>query len=618
MATCHNTNGMKDIEKKAKSLLLIGNPNVGKSAIFSNLTGTNSIASNYSGTTVTYSKGEMVFNKTVYEIIDVPGTYDLNPESDAEKAAIQMINEGDIFINVLDATNLERNLNLTLQLFKLRKPMIIALNMWDETKHKGIEIDVKRLEEMLGVPVVPTSGISGLGMKELAEKCRDESKVPVLEYDEDERWHIIGNIVSAAQELKHRHHTILDRLQDISIHSIFGFPLAGIMLFLIFWVIISLGEFFISLISIVFEKLYSPIIFWISDLLGESFFQKILIGDISRDGIIYEEAMGVLTTGIYITLGVVLPYIIVFYLILGFLEDLGYIPRLAVIFDRLMHKIGLHGYSLVPMILGLGCNVPGIMALRNLERRREKFITGVIMLVAFPCLPQTAIMLQFIGRRGMVYVGILFATLLLVLLTIGLFLKKSVKGETSTLLVEKPPYRMPRLKIQAKKKKNRALSFITEAVPLMLGGILLINVFNLTGIINYIGKVFEPILKGLWGLPSEIITSLIIGLVRKDAAVAILEPLGLSNIQIVVASIVLIMYFPCVATFIIYLKEMKLKDTLKSFGIILIVTLITGALLNLTLNYFNPGTFIIIEIILIGILTFSNSILSRIRIKKLA
>jgi ferrous iron transport protein B len=151
-------------------ILLVGNPNVGKSALFSRLTGTHIIASNYPGTTVEFTKGYLKLGEERAELIDVPGNYTLEPTSKAEEVAVEMLKEGDLVINVVDATNLERNLNLTLQLLERQTPVIVALNMWDDTKHRGINVDVAKLEELLGVPVVPTVGITGQGIRELVRR----------------------------------------------------------------------------------------------------------------------------------------------------------------------------------------------------------------------------------------------------------------------------------------------------------------------------------------------------------------------------------------------------------------------------------------------------------------
>lgn len=581
-------------------ILLIGNPNVGKSAIFSHLTGVNVTISNYPGTTVQYAKGYLTYNRREYEVIDVPGTYQLNPEAESEKVAAGMIESGDILVNVVDSTNLERNLNLTLQLMDYGKPMVLILNMWDDAKHKGIEIDVEKLQKLLKIPIITTNGLTGQGLNALPEKCISAEPTHKAKLSTTNRWEEIGTIVTEVQNLSHRHHTFIESLQDLSIHPLLGLPISLILLYFAFKMIITSGEMLTEYTAKLFDIAYTPFILKLSSLLGgKGLIHSLLIGALNGGQIDYEAAMGVLTTGVFVTIGIVLPYIILFYIVFGFLEDLGYLPRVAIILDRLLHKIGLHGYSVIPMLLACGCNVPGVLAIRNLETRRERFITAVITCTTIPCMAQTALIVKVVGGRGGIYIALTFATLFSVWAIMGMFLKKTVKGNTPTLLLEVPPYRLPNTKLQIKKLWMRIKCFLREAIPYVLGGILLINILHVFGVIAWIGKLFSPLVKGVFGLPEDTVAALIIGIVRKDAAVALLEPLGLSNMQIVTASVVLILYFPCVATFTVLLKELGMKDTAKAAAIMFIVTLAAGGGLNFLGHIYTPGFLIAIELSLI-------------------
>jgi ferrous iron transport protein B len=239
------------------SILLIGNPNVGKSAIFSHLTGVSVTTSNYPGTTVEFSKGYMTYKEEKYEIIDVPGTYQLDPKAESEKVAVDMIKSGDILVNVVDATNLERNLNLTLQLMEFGKPMVLVLNMWDDAKHKGIEIDVNKLESILEIPVIATNGLTGEGLNILPEKCINAHPRKVRKLTSSHRWEMIGNIITEVQNLSHRHHTIVEKLQDLSIHTLFGPPIALATLFIAFKIVITVGELLSEYTSKLFDVVYT-------------------------------------------------------------------------------------------------------------------------------------------------------------------------------------------------------------------------------------------------------------------------------------------------------------------------------------------------------------------------
>lgn len=338
----------------------MGNPNVGKSVFFSRVTGVRVIASNYPGTTVNFSKGHMKLAGGQVEVIDVPGTYSLEPTSKAEEVALEMLEDGDLVINVVDATNLERNLYLTLELLERRVPVIVALNIWDDTKHRGIHIDVQRLEQLLGVPVVPTSAVTGQGIKELVERIPEATSPSTAGRTRDERWTAIGNIIGEVQTLEHRHHTWLERLEDASAVPVTGLPIAGVVLGLSFLVVRFVGEGLIGYVfDPLFERLWQPVMMKLSLLLGSGgFWHDILVGRLVDGEIDFFQSMGMLTTGLYIPFGAVLPYVFAFYLVLGVLEDVGYLPRLAVLLDNLMHRIGLHGYAIIPSLLGLGCNVP--------------------------------------------------------------------------------------------------------------------------------------------------------------------------------------------------------------------------------------------------------------------
>ena len=568
-------------------ILLIGNPNVGKSTFFSRLTGAKVIISNYPGTTVEFTQGYMKINDSRPVIIDVPGTYSLKPTSKAEEVAVNMLKDGDVMINVIDATNLERNLYLTHELREKNVPMVVALNMWDETKHKGIEIDIAGLEKHLGVPVVATCGLTGEGIKELVERIPEARPAEKPLLNDEEKWKSIGKIVEEVQKIHHRHHTFLENLEDLSIKPITGIPLAIVVIVITFWIIRFIGEGIISYIADpIFQKAWLPLMIKLSTFLnGSGIFHDIIIGKFIDGEISYAQSFGLFTTGLYVPFAMVLPYIISFYFMLGILEDFGYLPRFAVLVDNFMHKLGLHGYAIIPMILGLGCNVPGALATRLLEERREKFIAATLMAVAVPCMAQIAMIVGLVGDRGGGYVALVFGTLFIVLITKGMILNKVMKGKSPEILLEIPPYRIPQIHAVFKKLWMRVSSFIKEAVPYVLLGILVVNILYFLHVIDFFAKVFSPILINVWGLPEEAIGALIVGFLRKDVAIGMLGPLDLTTKQLVVGSTVLAIYFPCIATFMVLVKELGIKDMLKSAGIMISVAIIVGGLMNLILRF---------------------------------
>jgi ferrous iron transport protein B len=577
-------------------ILLVGNPNVGKSTLFSRMTGVDVVISNYSGTTVDFKQGKIKLNNHIHNILDVPGNYNLNPDCDAEKIAVNMLCKGDIIINVLDATNLERNLYLTLQLIQGCKPVIVVLNFWNETKHKGIDIDINKLRELLGVPVIPTTALTGEGIKDLVLELEKLNMTPKScdnttdknKYFEgisdDGIWSEVGKITSLVQTIKSKKHSLFERFEDLSIKPITGLPIAIFVLFSVFLIIRFIGE---SLINYIFDPLFTiltPLLNSFSSLLGHSgFLHNILIGNLLNGEIDFVQSMGLVTTGLYVPIAMVLPYVFAFYIILGLLEDTGYLPRLATLVDNVMHKLGMHGLAVIPMLLGFGCNVPGAMATRVLETKRQRFIASTIMAICIPCMAQIAMIYGLLGNYGFNALFILFITLFIVWLILGLVMHRFLKGNIPETFMEIPPYRIPLFKAWVKKVYMRTKYFIKGAIPYMILGVFFVNLLYFTGIIEFIGNLASPVIVNILGLPKEAVASLIVGFLRKDVAVGMLVPLSLTMKQMIIACTVLVMYFPCVATFIVMFKELGIKYMSYSVAIMVFVTLLTGGILNLIL-----------------------------------
>ncbi len=568
-----------------KRILLIGNPNVGKSVFFSRITGVKVIASNYPGTTVGFTKGSMKLGEEEeVEVIDVPGTYTLEPTSKAEEVASQMLQDGDLVINVADATNLERNLYLTQELLERQIPVIVALNIWDDTKHKGISIDVAKLEELLGVPVLPTVAVTGQGIKELVDRIPEAISPALPQRTHDERWAAVGDIIEHVQTITHHHHTWLERLQDASVKPMTGLPIAAFTLVASFFVIRFIGEGLIGYVmEPLFDKLWAPLMMKLSGLLGPGFWHDMLIGKLLDGEIDFFQSMGVLTTGLFIPLGAVLPYILAFYLILGLLEDVGYLPRLAVLLDNLMHRVGLHGYAIIPTMLGLGCCVPAIMATRILESKRERFISATLISIAIPCAASQAMIIGLVGAEGGQYVAMVYGTLFLVWLILGLIINRVARGFSPELLIEIPPYRRLSWRAVFTKLWMRVYGFLREALPIILIAIFVIGILYNLGVFDAIANFAAPVVSGLFGLPEEGIVPIVVGFFRKDVAIGLLSPLSLSAAQLVVGSVVLTMFLPCIAAFVVLARELGLKGLLAAIGIMLAATIVVGGLLNLVL-----------------------------------
>jgi ferrous iron transport protein B len=565
--------------------LLAGNPNVGKSLIFSRLTGIGIISSNFPGTTVGLNYGKTQFGPTSYDIIDIPGLYRLEEEwlIKGKKRNLFKELDYDFVVNVADASHLERNLYFLLEIMQLGKPIILLLNKFDEAERKGIHIDVKKLSKLLGVPVIPTIAPTGEGLKELAQSAQKISagkyaarhlEVPA---SPEEKWHLIGSIIEQVQKVEHKHPSFWETLQGWATRPATGLPIALIVLVLSFLLVRIIGEFFIGLLDPLYENYYFPFMQRLFAFCQDNAIGHILIGDGG------EKYFGVLTDGLHIALVDVMPYVFAFYTILGFLGELGYLPRIAVLLDRLLHKIGLHGYGALPIMLGFGCKVPAVMGVRVLETRRERIIALALILVLAPCISQTAMVISILSPYGVKYMLLVFAVLLANGIIIGTLLNRLMKGETPELFMEIPSWQVPQLKPLSRKIWIRMREYLFDALPLILGGVLIVDLMELTGLTAWLTRVLRAPVEMLLGLPADATPVLLLGFLRKDISIALLEPFNLGPQALVVACVFMTMYFPCVATFFVMLRESGWKDTLRVVSLTLAMACLSAYILRLIL-----------------------------------
>lgn len=575
-------------DKPEKKLLLVGNPNVGKSALFTRLTGVHAMSSNYPGTTVGFLEGRLAAGDETWKVIDVPGAYTLSPTNEAEEVADRMISEGgDGVVVVLDATALERNLYLAFQVLERGLPVVFALNMADEARHKGIDIDHALLEELLGAPVIPTVAVTGEGISRLIERLPEASPGREPVRSKEERWAAIGSVIEKVQRVTHRHHTFLDKMEDASVDSFWGLVIGIAVIAASLAAIRLAGEGLIDgVLDPIVEKFWRPAVEWASAALGgEGFAHDIIVGRLFSGRIDFEQSFGLITTGLYVPVVMVLPYVLSFYAVLSFLEDFGYLPRLAVIFDALLHRMGLHGFAIVPSLLGLGCNVPGILATRVLDSKRERFIAATLISVAIPCAGLQAMIIGAVGDLGMKWVAVVYGTLFASWLILGRILHSVLPGFSPELIVEIPPYRTPSLSAMGLKLWMRVRGFFMEAVPLVLFGILFVGALDAMGITAFLSRLLAPVFSGLLGLPAEAAAPILLGILRKDVAMGMLASLGLSPSQLVVATVALAMTFPCIATFIVLWRELGGRRMAASLGIMIVSALAAGMAVRFLLAF---------------------------------
>ena len=572
-----------------RRLMLAGNPNVGKSVVFARLTGLEVISSNYPGTTVEYTSGYTVLAGERFTIVDVPGAYSNHPTNKAEEVAAELLAEADkaLILNVVDATNLERNLFYTLELATLGVPMVILLNKWDIARTHGVNIDTDVLERRLGITVIPFVATTGEGisdLKSVMEKFnRGQLSLPNPPPENaDDRWKLIGRITLECQKITHRHATFLEKLQDATSRPATGLPFAAAVVFAVFMIIRFIGE---GLINYVLDPLFTngwmPLLNMALGGLGEGFLKTLLLGATPEP----MQSFGLLTTGLYIPFVTVLPYIVSFYFVLGFLEDFGYLPRLAVLLDSYLHHIGLHGYGTIPLMLGFGCKVPAILATRVLETPRERIIATALALSLAPCMPQTAMIFSLLSPFSLKYTLTAFGAIAFAGIISSWILSRMLKGETPELFIEIPPYQIPSAAILGKKLYFRLKDFIVEAVPLIIVGIFLVGLLESWGVLDGISRFFRPAVTGLLGLPAETVSVMTLGFLRKDVSIALLVPFNLAPGSVVVASVFLSLYLPCMASFMVAVRELGIKRSALVFLINFSAAVIFASLLHFIFSW---------------------------------
>jgi len=579
-----------EVKVKSRRVLLAGNPNVGKSVVFSRLTGLEVISSNYPGTTVEYTAGHTVLAGERFSVVDVPGAYSHAATNKAEEVAREILAQPDkaLILDVVDSTNLERNLYYTLELAALCTPMVILLNKWDIARRRGVEIDPEALGRQLGVRVVPFVATTGEGLSGLKTAVEDfnAGRLPAPgchPTDPDEKWKLIGRISAECQKITHKHATLLEKLEDITSRPGTGLPFAAAVMLAVFWLIRFVGEGLIShVLDPLFQAAWMPLVTAALGGLQDGGFLKVLLLGTTPAPM---ESFGLLTTGLYIPFVTVLPYIVSFYAALGLLEDIGYLPRLAVMLDSSMHRLGLHGYATIPLMLGMGCKVPAILAARVLETPRERVIATALTLGLAPCMPQTAMILSLLAPFHIKYTLAVFGAIAAAGIVSSLLLSRLLKGETPELFLEIPPYQAPCCPMLARKLYFRVKDFLFEAVPMIIVGVLLVALLDVSGLLAGISEFFKPAVTGLLGLPAETVSVMTLGFLRKDVSIAMLVPFGLPPASIVVASVFLSLYLPCMASCMVTVRELGLKNAAKVIAMNLAAALVFASGLNLAVKF---------------------------------
>jgi ferrous iron transport protein B len=611
---------------KNLTIALAGNANVGKSAIFNQLTGLVQEVGNWSGKTVGIREGTLEHHGIQIKVVDLPGIYSFSTYSPEELVTREyiLIRHPDIVINVLDATSLERNLYFTLQLKEMNVPLVLALNYTDIAKKRHIHTDIALLGRLLQAPVINTVAIKGFGVHELVDAALEAversskqqehnppkygpevenriiklmdalngfypecpsrwTAIKLLENDNEivtrlgkqlpeviplarmlaleiarihgessaavmaaERYTLAAKIaqqISIASELKtHRG----NRLDNLTLH-----PVAGYLIFIATMVAV-----------LVFISFFGG---WVTELITRLFNGLNPHWLEPFQAIFWNGAV----TGAYAALAVALGFILPFFLILSWLGESGYLPRIAFMMDRPCHVVGLHGQASLPLITALGCNVPACLGCRIMENKRDRFI-AMFLSTLVPCSARTSVVLGLVGAFiGWQWaVGLLIFQFILIFI-VGWILNRLAPSTSPGIIMEMPEYRLPDLKIVWRQAWNRFKDFLTIGVPFIVAGSIVIESLRIFNILDAITRTMTPITVGWLGLPAFTGVLLIFGILRKEANLALLISLAggaaitsiISPLQMVVFSIVILLYIPCISTMAVMVRETSLKAT---------------------------------------------------------
>jgi ferrous iron transport protein B len=694
--------------KEFPKIILIGNPNVGKSSLFNTLSGSYTLVSNYPGTSVEITHGKARIGEKEYEIIDTPGMYSLLPISEEERVSQLLLFEEkpSVYLHVVDARNLRRMLSFTLQLLEAGLPLILVLNMMDEAEERGIEIDISKLSRLLGIPVVGTISREGKGIEELKaaiseftpgddaqkseqkldygteiepyieaveglldpakeaeisaeiskraisllllqedrtsleylrraqkntyygeksyEKSSEEiqklaeaaskiSEVPLSYLFTLKRQEHVNEIVEqvmrtperierkgsgkaekrSAEEgtgikiraeedtgingskIQNRNFGFSEKIDIILIHPVLGIPV--LLLILYFGLYLFVGVFAAGTVvdfleNTVFGGYINPFVTekFVS-LVPYPALQDLFVGE-----------YGIFTQAVTYAIALILPIVGAFFLVFSIIEDTGYLPRLGMLLDGMFKKIGLSGRAVIPMVLGFGCSTMATMVTRTLETKRERLIANILLALAIPCSAQLGIILSILSKSPESLL-IWSVVIILEFVLIGFLASRVLPGEAPTFILEMPPLRKPKLSNVLVKTYSRMHWYFLEVLPLFVLASVLIWIGKLTGLFALALKIIEY--PTVWiGLPPDAADVFLFGFFRRDFGAAGLYGMHdsglLTGVQLVVAAITLTLFMPCIAQFMMTIKERGFKTALAISGFIFPFAFFTGFIVN--------------------------------------
>jgi ferrous iron transport protein B len=640
----------------ANQIVVVGNPNVGKSVIFNRLTKRYVAISNYPGTTVHVSRGKANLEGGSYEIVDTPGMYSLLPITIEEKVAREIIltEKSEKVLHVVDVKNLNRMLPLTLQLIETGLPVVLQLNMIDEAEAAGIIVDTDILKHELGIPVVATVATTGHGVHNLKktlvatypkptpqvfiygkvvegalskitthlkgeyriskrslgllllqndydinkrvkeqESSTDYNEImSIVEITSKEYNQPLSYVIAQAQQrwvkkiLKNAIKTERTQRRGFSeaLSRAMMHPISGGFIFLAvvyfglyqFVGVLGAGTMVNFIEGTIFGQWINP---WATNVV-----ESIIPWQVGRD--LFVGEYGLITLGLTYTFAIILPIVGTFFVVFSIIEDSGYLPRLAMLIDRVFKKIGLNGRAVIPIVLGFGCDTMATLVTRTQETKRERLITTLLLALAIPCSAQLGVIFGILSGSTaalLIWIGVI----VLIFLLVGFLAARIIPGERASFYMEVPPLRLPKLSNVFTKTYTRLEWYFFEVMPIFLIASVLLWFGDLIGIFDIIINGLKPVVE-LIGVPGDAASAFLYGFFRRDFGAAGLYDLHTSGqlvgIPLVVSAVVITLFVPCIAQFSVMGKERGWKTAITIAAFIVPFAFLVGFILNWVLT----------------------------------
>jgi len=614
-------------------IALLGNPGAGKSLIFNQLTGLGIEVNRYPGSSVCLECGNVCYKKEKIEIVDLPGIYSLDGSSEEELLVRRFLEQGgaDVIVAIFDATKLERSLYLFTQVAEFSPRIIAVLNMIDEAEQQGLIIDVDTLSTRLGVPVLLTAASEGRDIDRILPLALGSSRVVSLEVPYDhhieaalkslektlgtpryknllalqgtgEDHMLLDSAGAVAHEIELRHRMSVrqiiatnrhnlsrniaasavrqgDRKKTYDLDSLLtrvfpGVPILCAILFFLLLSVFVIGS-------------------WMQEIIVQTFTTYIIVPFVALELPPLLERIGFsVLVALEAGLGIAFPFIFTFYVGLSLIEDTGYMTRAAFLADRAMHRLGLHGEAIIPMVIGFGCTVPAVMSLRILKTRREKTIAAFLISMV-PCSARTVVIAGIVAAFvGIAWAFSIYLIVFVLIIFTAVLLSRITPGEQFGMIVEMSVLRRPQARLVLAKSWLRIKEFLFIAMPLLIIVSILLGLFQFYGLTDLFEQLLAPITVTLLGLPEYASTALLFGIFRKELAFETLAVLAgtadlgsvMTAAQLYTFAIVSVLFVPCISTIAVLYRQLGARIAILISVYSVFLGLLIGAIINMLIS----------------------------------